>query len=316
MATTGKGTPLASGPDEDQAGVSVTAGGSLPADGQDVGATAGAGSTARAEGAREAQEETHQGRAEALRAALLEEAGQAAAKLTGLMARLAGMWQTPLADTEARVMALAARLVPAAECLGMARENLMFPNGQADSTGEQMLQAEAHLSFAWLHMAAAQRLQAPAEETRAPSSAPSIPAEAQLERALTEARSFEATISTPQAEWTREALRRTACVSYVADEACRVAAQTSWDPRDCGTYRDLLDRKERRLDEAFGVMMPDELPGPVVAAAEVWLEDACDNITMAQACMTARRDQEGKRLAAPEGHPEPPDGETSAETTR
>ncbi len=50
--------------------------------------------------------------------------------------------------------------------------------------------------------------------------------------------------------------------------------------------------------------MPDELLGPVVAAAEVWLEDACDNITVAQACMMARRDQEEKRLAAPEGHPE------------
>jgi hypothetical protein len=50
MAMTGKGTPLASGPDEDQAGVSVTAGGSLPADGLDMGATAGAGSTAGAEG--------------------------------------------------------------------------------------------------------------------------------------------------------------------------------------------------------------------------------------------------------------------------
>ncbi len=154
----------------------------------------------------------------------------------------------------------------------------------------------------------AQRLQAPAEETRAPSSAPSIPAEAQLERALAEARSFEATISTPQNQWTREALRRIACVSYVADEACRVAAQTSWDPRDCGTYRDLLDREGRRLDEAFGVMMPDELPGLVVAAVEVWLEDACDNVPMAQTCIAARRDQEEKQLAPPKGSPEPPDG--------
>jgi hypothetical protein len=46
-------------------------------------------------------------------------------------------------------------------------------------------------------------------------------------------------------------------------------------------------------------MMPDELPGPVVAAAEVWLEDACDNVTMAQTWMAARRDKEEKRLAAP-----------------
>jgi hypothetical protein len=210
-------------------------------------------------------------------------------------------------------MALAARLVPAAECLGTAKENLMFPNGQPGSTREQMLQAEAHLSFAWLHMAAAQRLQAPAEETRAPSNAPSIPAGAQLERALTEARGFEATISTSQAEWTREALRRTACVSYVASEACEVAVQASWNPQDYSTYHDLLAREERRLDETFGNMMPDELPGPVAAAAEVWLDDAYDNITLAQTCIMTRREQEDELLAVPEGHPEPPEGGTSAE---
>jgi hypothetical protein len=176
-----------------------------------------------------------------------------------------------------------------------------------------MLQAEVHLSFAWLHIAAAQRLQAPAEETRAPSNVPSIPAGAQLEKALTEARGFEATISASQAEWTREVLRRTACVSYVAGEACEVAVQASWNPQDYGTYHDLLNREERRLDETFGNMMPDELPGPVAAAAEVWLDDAYDNITLAQTCITTRREQEDERLAAPEGHPEPPDGGTSAE---
>ncbi len=127
------------------------------------------------------------------------------------------------------------------------------------------------------------------------------------------AQSFEATISASQTEWTREALRRTACVSYVASEACEVAARTSWSPQDCGTYHDLLDREERRLDKPFGSMMPDELTGPVVAASEVWLDDAYDNITLAQACITARREQEEERLAAPEGQQEPSDGETSAE---
>ncbi len=128
-----------------------------------------------------------------------------------------------------------------------------------------MLRAEAHLGFAQLHMAAAQRLQTPAGEMGAPSDAPFVPAGAQLMEALMEARSFEATASAPQASWTREALRRTACVSYVALEAYEMAR----DPRECGTYHDLLDREERRLDEAFGSMMPDELPGAVVAVAEV-----------------------------------------------
>jgi hypothetical protein len=98
-----------------------------------------------------------------------------AAKLTGLMAKLAGTWQTPLADAETRVVLLAARLVPAAECLETARENLVFPDGQPDSAREQTLQAEAHLSFAWLHMAAAQRLQAPAEKRGRPRMHPQYP---------------------------------------------------------------------------------------------------------------------------------------------
>jgi hypothetical protein len=135
-------------------------------------------------------------------------------------------------------------------------------------------------------------------------------------RALTEALGFEATASAPQASWTRKALRRTACVLYVALEACKMAAQTSCDPRECGTYHDLLDREEGRLAEAFGNIMLDELPGAVVAAAEVWLDDTYDNITLAQACMTARREREEERLAAPEAHPEPPDGETSVEKAR
>jgi hypothetical protein len=95
-----------------------------------------------------------------------------------------------------------------------------------------------------------------------------------------------------------------------------MAAQASWDSRKCSAYRGLPDREEERLDEAFGNMLPEELPSTVVEAAEVWLEDAYDNITLAQACMTARREQEEERLAALRERPEPPDGETSAEKTR
>jgi hypothetical protein len=102
----------------------------------------------------------------------------------------------------------------------------------------------------------------------------------------------------------------------VALEACKVAVQASWNPRECNTYHDLLDREEQRLDEAFGGMMPDELPGAVVAVAEVWLDDAYDNFTLAQACLTARRQQEQDQGAALEEHPEPPDGEISAEKAR
>jgi hypothetical protein len=170
-------------------------------------ATAGKGGTARAEQAQEALEEAHQEQGKTQRAVLLEQAEEAAAKLRELMAKLAGTWLTPLADTEPRVVALAVRLVPAAECLGTVRENLVSPADQPDSAREQMLRAEAHLGFAGLHMAAAQRLQAPAEERRAPLSAPPLPAGAQLERALTEARDLEATANASQTSWTREALR-------------------------------------------------------------------------------------------------------------
>jgi hypothetical protein len=54
MATAGTGTPSANEPNEDQAGVGVTAGGGLPADGQDMGATAGTSRTAGVEGAQDA----------------------------------------------------------------------------------------------------------------------------------------------------------------------------------------------------------------------------------------------------------------------
>jgi hypothetical protein len=99
-------------------------------------------------------------------------------------------------------------------------------------------------------------------------------------------------------------------------EACKVAVQASWDPRECGTHHDLLDREERRLDEAFGGMMPGELPGAVVAVAKVWLDNAYESVTIAQACLASRMQHEEKRVATLEEHPEPPDGETPAEKAR
>jgi hypothetical protein len=112
------------------------------------------------------------------------------------------------------------------------------------------------------------------------------------------------------------ALRRTACVSYVALEACDVAVQVSRKPQEHDVYHDLLDREEQKLDEAFAAMKPGELPGGVVAAAEVWLDNAYDNITLAQACLAVRSRRERKRVEVWEVHPEPPDGETSAERAR
>ncbi len=56
MATSGTGTPLANEPNDDQTGVGVTVGGSLPTDGQDMGATAGTSDTAGAEEAQAARE--------------------------------------------------------------------------------------------------------------------------------------------------------------------------------------------------------------------------------------------------------------------
>jgi hypothetical protein len=253
MATSGTGTPSANEPKEDQTGVGATVGGSLPADERDMGATTATSDTARAGGAQAAREGALQERGEAQRAALLEQAEEAATKLKEVMAKLAGTWVSPLVDTEPRVVALAAHLVPAAECLETVRENLVSTAAQPDSAREQMLRAEAHLSFAQLHMAAAQRFQTPAEEKWAPSNAPSIPAGAQLVKALTEARGFEATASAPQASWTREALRRTACVSYVAIEACEMAAQAAWDSWRDGTYHDLLDSEERNSTRLSGI---------------------------------------------------------------
>jgi hypothetical protein len=317
MATTGMRTSLASRPDEDQAGVSVTTGGSPPADRRDTEATTATSDAARAGGAQVAQVKVFQEGEKAQRAALLEQAEEAAARLNELIAKLGDIGAAPLAETEPRMVVLEARLVPAVECLDTVSEDLLSAATQSDSAREQLLRAEAHLSFAQLHMAATQRFQTPAEEIGAPSDTPVIPARAQLVRALTEARGFEVTASAPQArcqrQWVREALRRTACVSYVAREACEVATQTSWDPRECGAYHNLLNREERRLEEAFGNTMPDEMPDPMVEAAEVWLGDARDNVTVAQTWIAARRYEEEKRLAAPKGHPEPLDGGTPAE---
>jgi hypothetical protein len=50
MATKGTGTPSANGPEEEQAGTSMTSGRGLPAEGQDLRATASTGGAARAEG--------------------------------------------------------------------------------------------------------------------------------------------------------------------------------------------------------------------------------------------------------------------------
>ena len=114
MATAGSGSPSAIEPNQDRTGVSATVGGSQPADGRDMGATTAASETTRARGAQAAREGALRQRGEAHRAALMEQAEEAAAKLKGLMAELAGTWVSPLAETEPRVVALAARLVPAA----------------------------------------------------------------------------------------------------------------------------------------------------------------------------------------------------------
>jgi hypothetical protein len=291
MAATGKGTLLACGPDKDQAGASE---------------------------AEEAHVKVCQEREGAQRAALFEQAEEAAARLKELIAKLGVVGVTPLGETEPQMVVLEARLAPATEYLITAGEDLLSASTQSDSAREQLLRAEAHLSFAKLHMAAAQKFQTPTEEVGAPSDKTVIPARAQLVKALTEAREFEVMTSDPQArcqrQWVREALCRAACVLYVALEACEVATQTSWDPLECDAYHDLLDHEERRLYEAFGNIMPEELPGPMVAAAEIWMEDARDNVSVAHTWMAARRDKEEKRLAAPRGPPEPPDGGIPVET--
>jgi hypothetical protein len=138
MATAGTGTPSTNGPEGEQAGAGVTGGSGLPTEGQDLEATASTGGAARAEGAQVARGRTNQEGGKTQRAALLEQAEKAAAKLKELMAKLKGTWVSPLADTELRVVALAVRLVPAAECLETVRESLVSHAGQPDSAREQM----------------------------------------------------------------------------------------------------------------------------------------------------------------------------------
>jgi hypothetical protein len=96
MATSGSGLPSAKEPKEDQAGVSATVGGSLPTNGRDTGATTAASETARAGGAQAAQEGAHQERGKTQRAALLEQAEAAAAKLAELMGKLTEAETSPL----------------------------------------------------------------------------------------------------------------------------------------------------------------------------------------------------------------------------
>ena len=161
MASAGGGMPPTIESSKNRTEANAKAGGSLPVVGQDMGATADAGGRNKTEEAQEAQKGALKQQGEAHRAALMEQAEAAAAKLKGLMAELAGTWVSPLAVTEPRVVALAARLVPAAECLETVRENLASTAAQPNSARERVLQAEAHLSFARLHMVAAQRLQTP-----------------------------------------------------------------------------------------------------------------------------------------------------------
>ncbi len=73
------------------------------------------------------RERANQEQGKTQKAALLEQAEEAAAKLKELRAKLAGTWVLSLADTEPQVVALATRLVPAAECLGTVRESLVSP---------------------------------------------------------------------------------------------------------------------------------------------------------------------------------------------
>jgi hypothetical protein len=73
------------GPTEDQNGADVTVSSGSPADGRDQAAAAAAGGVARAEGAQVARERAIQEQGEAQRAALLEQAEEAAAKLKELM---------------------------------------------------------------------------------------------------------------------------------------------------------------------------------------------------------------------------------------
>ncbi len=118
--------------------------------------------------AQEAHTKVCQEREEAQRATLLEQAEEAAARLKELIAKLGVVGVTPLVETEPQMVMLEARLAPAAEYLITAGEDLLSTATRSDSAREQLLRAEARLSFAKLHMAAAQRFQTPTKEVGAP----------------------------------------------------------------------------------------------------------------------------------------------------
>jgi hypothetical protein len=174
-----------------------------------VRALADTGDSARAGVAQGTQGVAPQQQGGARWAALMEQAEEAAARLKELMTQLGSAGVAPLATTGPRRVALDARLGPAAECLNTACEDLQAAATQSDPAREQLLRAEAHLSFAKLHMTAAQRLQAPAGEEGTRSGTPLIPAGAQLLSALTEAQHLEAEAGALQASWMQAALRRT-----------------------------------------------------------------------------------------------------------
>jgi hypothetical protein len=175
-------------------------------------ALADTGDSARAGVAQGAREGAPQPLVGAQWAALMEQAEEAAARLKELMTQLGSMGVAPLGETGPRRVALDARLGPAAECLNTACEDLQAAANQSDPAREQLLRAEAHLSFAQLHMTATQRFQAPAEEVGTRSGTPPIPAGAQLLSALREAQRLKAEADAVQASWMQAALRRTACV--------------------------------------------------------------------------------------------------------
>ena len=110
------------------------------------------GDSARAGVAQGAQGMAPQQQGGAQWAALMEQAEEAAARLKELMSQLGSMGVAPLGETGPRRVALDARLGPAAECLNTACEDLQAAATQSDPAREQLLRAEAHLSFAQLHM--------------------------------------------------------------------------------------------------------------------------------------------------------------------
>jgi hypothetical protein len=198
-------------------------------------------------------------------------------------------------------MALAACLVPVAECLETVKENMAPPVGRPDPARKQLPSSEVHLGLVQLHLATAQRYQEPVEERGTRSETPPVCPGVQLVEALNEAQDFEATASEPQtskpqASWMREAIRRTACISYLALEACKMVAQAGWSPQVCNTYQGLLNREEERIYMAFGDMIPNELPSEVAKAARTWLVDAYDNIQLAEDRLAAQSREEEESM--------------------